>query len=182
MDFPEPYQPAVLILSRDKHKAELIRTEANKVGINQCEVFNPKSQSPEVCMSRLPFFHDLNAEKSALLVFIDKAIALQEADASTRLSALYQSFKKLLKQNSSQLIMVLLGDGVKVRHQEYIKAQVKTENYNEGPKASRLPVLGLDEGDSSDDKVENRLETIFKLFQSALEWLVQNLTLPSHKC
>lgn len=170
------YCPALVILTQDKAKSALIKkTAVTKLKISEEQIleFNPtKGQKPLDTISKLPLIHGLSKENTALLMFIDKFIAIDPQN--NYLSNLYRDLKNFFQDKVACSATVLLDTGIKDSNIDNISPQIlstrdnKAAQFKEHGKGSNLPSLGLDEGTEGQWKPEERLRSALRLFLEAI--------------
>lgn len=175
----KPYCPALIVLSEDQAQSGLINKAAQtafQIEQDQILNFNPaRGNNPLATISRLPFIRDLSKDKTALLIFIDKIIALD--DKGKYLSEFYNGLHDCLQEKVACLATIVLGTGVKNSNEDNITRQIlsslstvskPSQQFKLKADGSNLPRLCLDEGTALQAKPQERLKSVLQVFEQAI--------------
>ena len=172
-----PYCPRIIVLTPDKDKSSLITNIAQRVlPIDKDAIleFDPtRGMNPLDSINKLPFVKDLSKDTTALLIFIDKVIALD--DKAKYFSDFYHDLKSFLQDRVACLATILLDSGVKNSDEDNIAKQIlstttsSAKKFQEKANGSNLPRLCLDEGTQLQPKPQERLMSVLELFREAIQ-------------
>ncbi|MDA0772044.1 MAG: hypothetical protein O3C63_03780 [Cyanobacteria bacterium] len=175
----KPYCPALIVLTSNQAQSGLISKAAQTaLQITQDSIleFNAsKGNNPLATISKLPFIRNLSKDTTALLIFIDKVVALN--DKGKYLSEFYNGLHDCLQEKVACLATIVLGTGVKNSNEENITRQIlsslstvskPSQQFQLKADGSNLPRLCLEEGTAFQAKPQARLKSVLQLFEQAI--------------